>query len=65
MAVYDEKMHIARRFLLPKQLKSNGLDASHFTVTEPVLLHIFTRHTGGMQSHEQAINSKVRSVDWA
>ncbi|KAF9562898.1 ATP-dependent protease La [Agrocybe pediades] len=66
---YDEKMHIARRFLLPKQLKANGLDASHVTITEPALLHIATRYTreAGVRSLERAIGSVVRykAVEWA
>ncbi|KAF9472048.1 ATP-dependent protease La [Pholiota conissans] len=66
---YDEKMHIARRFLLPKQLKANGLDASHITITEPALLHIATRYTreAGVRSLERAIGSVVRykAVEWA
>ncbi|KIM41792.1 hypothetical protein M413DRAFT_445015 [Hebeloma cylindrosporum] len=65
---YDEKMHIARRFLLPKQLKSNGLDASHITITEPALLHIATRYTreAGVRSLERAIGGVVRykAVEW-
>ncbi|KJA17866.1 hypothetical protein HYPSUDRAFT_45862 [Hypholoma sublateritium FD-334 SS-4] len=66
---YDEKMHIARRFLLPKQLKANGLDASHITITEPALLHIATRYTreAGVRSLERAIGGVVRfkAVEWA
>ncbi|KAF5376122.1 hypothetical protein D9615_007673 [Tricholomella constricta] len=66
---YDEKMHIARRFLLPKQLQANGLDESHITITEPALLHIATRYTreAGVRSLERAIGSVVRykAVEWA
>ncbi|GLB44216.1 putative peptidase S16 family protein [Lyophyllum shimeji] len=66
---YDEKMHIARRFLLPKQLQANGLDDSHITITEPALLHIATRYTreAGVRSLERAIGSVVRykAVEWA
>jgi ATP-dependent Lon protease len=66
---YDEKMHIARRFLLPKQLKANGLNESHFTITEPALLHIATRYTreAGVRSLERAIGAVVRykAVEWA
>ncbi|PPQ80330.1 hypothetical protein CVT25_003613 [Psilocybe cyanescens] len=66
---YDEKIHIARRFLLPKQLTANGLDASHITITEPALLHIATRYTreAGVRSLERAIGSVVRykAVEWA
>ncbi|TFK71533.1 ATP-dependent protease La [Pluteus cervinus] len=66
---YDEKMHIARRFLLPKQLRSNGLDESHIRITEPALLHIVTRYTreAGVRSLERAIGGVVRykAVEWA
>ncbi|KAG6899475.1 hypothetical protein C0993_009949 [Termitomyces sp. T159_Od127] len=66
---YDEKMHIARRFLLPKQLQANGLNESHIAVTEPALLHIATRYTreAGVRSLERAIGSVVRykAVEWA
>lgn len=66
---YDEKMHIARRFLLPKQLRSNGLEESHVTITEPALLHIVTRYTreAGVRSLERAIGAVVRckAVEWA
>ncbi|PPR02300.1 hypothetical protein CVT24_011638 [Panaeolus cyanescens] len=66
---YDEKIHIAKRFLLPKQLKANGLEPSHITITEPALLHIATRYTreAGVRSLERAIGSVVRykAVEWA
>ncbi|KNZ81783.1 Lon protease like protein 2, peroxisomal [Termitomyces sp. J132] len=66
---YDEKMHIARRFLLPKQLQANGLNESHITLTEPALLHIATRYTreAGVRNLERAIGGVVRykAVEWA
>lgn len=66
---YDEKMHIARRFLLPKQLHANGLDKTHITITEPALLRIATRYTreAGVRSLERAIGGVVRykAVEWA
>jgi ATP-dependent Lon protease len=66
---YDEKMHIARRFLLPKQLNANGMDASHVEVTEPALLTIATQYTreAGVRSLERAIGAVVRykAVEWA
>ena len=66
---YDEKMHIARRFLLPKQIQANGLDASQINITEPALLHITTRYTreAGVRSLERAIGGVVRykAVEWA
>ncbi|KAM5532690.1 hypothetical protein V8D89_013659 [Ganoderma adspersum] len=66
---YDEKMHIARKFLLPKQLKANGLTAEHITLTQPALLHIATHYTreAGVRSLERAIGAVVRykAVEWA
>ena len=62
-------MHIAKRFLLPKQLKANGLDSSLLTITEPALLHIATRYTreAGVRNLERAIGGVVRykAVEWA
>jgi ATP-dependent Lon protease len=62
-------MHIARRFLLPKQLQANGLEDAHITITEPALLHIATRYTreAGVRSLERAIGGVVRykAVEWA
>jgi ATP-dependent Lon protease len=62
-------MHIARRFLLPKQLHANGLDKAHITITEPALLRIATRYTreAGVRSLERAIGGVVRykAVEWA
>ncbi|EGN91785.1 hypothetical protein SERLA73DRAFT_100131 [Serpula lacrymans var. lacrymans S7.3] len=66
---YDEKMHIARRFLLPKQLQANGLSTSHLKLTESALLHIATQYTreAGVRSLERAIGAVVRfkAVEWA
>ena len=66
---YDEKMHIARRFLLPKQLEANGLSTSQLTVTDPALLQIATLYTreAGVRSLERAIGGVVRykAVEWA
>ncbi|KAJ6496776.1 ATP-dependent protease La [Mycena vulgaris] len=66
---YDEKMHIARRFLLPKQLSANGMDANQVELTEPALMTIATEYTreAGVRSLERAIGAVVRykAVEWA
>ncbi|TFY58724.1 hypothetical protein EVJ58_g6240 [Rhodofomes roseus] len=66
---YDEKMHIARRFLLPKQLQANGLTADHLSIDDSVLMHIATHYTreAGVRSLERAIGAVVRykAVEWA
>ncbi len=44
-----EKLQIARRFLLPKQLREHGLDASEINLSDPVILRmidIYTREAG-------------------
>src|SRR5919204_1275543 len=45
----DEKMNIARRYLLPKQMKHNGLKDDELKVSDPALLDIvryYTREAG-------------------
>jgi ATP-dependent Lon protease len=45
----DEKQNIARRFLLPKQVRQNGLKDGELTVDDPAILDIirhFTRESG-------------------
>ncbi|KAH7907377.1 ATP-dependent protease La [Hygrophoropsis aurantiaca] len=66
---YDEKIHIARRFLLPKQITTNGLTDVQIQLTDASLLHIATLYTreAGVRSLERAIGAVVRSkaVEWA
>ena len=65
---HDEKLHIARRFLLPKQLAQNGLSEEHVQLTEPALLRVVTHYTreAGVRALERAIGGVVRSkaVEW-
>ena len=65
---HDEKLHIARRFLLPKQLAQNGLSDAHVQLSEPALLHIATHYTreAGVRALERAIGGVVRykAVEW-
>jgi ATP-dependent Lon protease len=45
----DEKMNIARRYLVPKQMKNNGLKEDELKVSDPALLDIvryYTREAG-------------------
>ncbi len=41
----DEKQNIGRRFLLPKQVKQNGLKDGELTVTDPAILDIIRHYT--------------------
>ena len=67
--MHDEKLHIARRFLLPKQLAQNGLSGAHVQLTEPALLSVVTQYTreAGVRALERAIGGVVRfkAVEWA
>jgi ATP-dependent Lon protease len=62
-------MHIAKRFLLPKQICANGLSDSQLTLTDDALLHVATMYTreAGVRSLERAIGAVVRfkAVEWA
>ncbi len=66
---YDEKLHIARRFLLPKQLAANGLTPERVQITEPALLSIATRYTreAGVRGLERVVGAVIRfkAVEWA
>jgi ATP-dependent Lon protease len=45
----DEKVNIAERYLLPKQIKANGLRTSEITVAEPAvrdIIRYYTRESG-------------------
>jgi len=61
-------LHIARRFLLLKQLAQNGLSEEHVQVTEPALLRVVTHYTreAGVRALERAIGGVVRfkAVEW-
>lgn len=61
----DEKVQIARRHLLPKIFKANGLpsDGEGFAVTDEALVHIVGGYTGreaGVRQLEKVLGSLVR-----
>eukprot|EP00842_Homolaphlyctis_polyrhiza_P003300 jgi/Hompol1/3971/HPOL_003419-RA len=61
---FDEKMHIARRHLLPKQISAHGLRAEHVDVASDVLLKIATGYTreAGVRNLEREIAAICRSL---
>src|SRR5215470_13400713 len=60
----DEKVHIAKQYLLPKQIKANGIKAGELTVTDAALRDItryYTREAGvrGLDRELAKISRKV------
>ncbi|MBL7849261.1 MAG: endopeptidase La [Cyclobacteriaceae bacterium] len=60
----EEKLQIAIRHLVPKQLKEHGLGDSEFKFTKEALLKIITHYTreSGVRSLERKIGSVVRHI---
>ncbi|WP_194535869.1 endopeptidase La [Zobellia nedashkovskayae] len=58
----EEKVEIAKRHLLPKQLKEHGLTAKHLTIAKPQLEKIVEGYTreSGVRSLEKQIAKMVR-----
>jgi ATP-dependent Lon protease len=60
----DEKLHIATRYLLPKQIKNNGLKLTEIEVDESAVLDIIRYYTreAGVRALEREISKICRKV---
>jgi len=60
----EEKVKIAERYLIPRQLKENGLNASQFKLTNKALETIITGYTreAGVRNLEREIANACRGV---
>jgi ATP-dependent Lon protease len=60
----DEKLNIATQYLLPKQMKNNGLKEGELTVTEPAIRDIIRYYTreAGVRSLEREISKIGRKA---
>jgi len=60
----DEKLHIARQYLVPKQLKEHGLNAKTLSITDAALREIIRRYTreAGVRNLERQIATICRQV---
>jgi ATP-dependent Lon protease len=60
----DEKVNIATRYLLPKQMKNNGLKADELVVAEPAIRDIVRYYTreAGVRALEREISKICRKV---
>ena len=60
----DEKLHIAQDYLVPRQIKENGLRPEEITFTRDALLTIIRDHTreAGVRNLERQIGAVCRKV---
>jgi len=60
----DEKVNIATKYLLPKQLKTHGLKPTEINIAEPAIRHIVQYYTreAGVRRLEQEIAKICRKV---
>jgi len=60
----DEKLNIAIQYLLPKQMKNNGLKEGELSVTEPALRDVIRYYTreAGVRSLEREISKICRKA---
>ena len=60
----DEKLHIAKRFLVPRQLKANGLKAAQAELADAAIKAIIEEYTreAGVRNLERTIGTVFRKV---
>jgi ATP-dependent Lon protease len=60
----EEKVQIAKRYLIPRQLKEAGLEAAQCVLPDEVIQEIISRHTreAGVRQLERAIGRVMRKV---
>ncbi len=60
----DEKLHIARRYLVPRQIAENGLKPSQIAFAEPALKAIVEEYTreAGVRNLERQIGTVCRKI---
>ncbi len=62
--IEDEKIEIAKRFLIPRQLEETGLDEEGIQISDPALLKIIREYTfeAGVRNFEREIGSVLRKL---
>jgi endopeptidase La len=60
----EEKLHIARRYLLPRQMSENGLPEGSLEITDAALRAIISEHTreAGVRNLERQLGTIARKV---
>jgi ATP-dependent Lon protease len=62
--IEDEKLEIAKRFLIPKQLKEHGLDENLLVIPDPTVRRIIREYTreAGVRNFERELATICRKV---
>ncbi|MFZ5865344.1 MAG: endopeptidase La [Thermodesulfobacteriota bacterium] len=62
--VDEEKLKIARHFLIPRQIKENGIKPEHFRITDEAILGIINQYTreAGLRNLEREIANLCRKM---
>ncbi len=60
----EEKLNIAQRYLIPKQMKSNGLREREVTISEGAILQLIRHYTreAGVRNLERELSKVLRKV---
>ncbi len=60
----DEKLHIARQYLIPRQLDEHGLDAGQVRIEDEALRRIIAQYTreAGVRSLERQVGAVARKI---
>jgi ATP-dependent Lon protease len=60
----EEKLEIARKFLIPRQLENNGISTSHLEISDDAVLRIIAQYTkeAGLRNLEREMASICRKV---
>ena len=61
---YEEKLQIAKRYLVPKQLAANGVSEKTVNIADDILLHIISCYTreSGVRNLEREIGTVIRKI---
>ena len=60
----QEKLHIARQYLVPRQTRENGLDEGQLEITDDALMYVAARYTreAGVRQLERTVGSLARKA---
>ncbi len=61
---YEEKLQIAKKYLVPKQIKNNGMSDCNITITDDALMRIISDYTreSGVRNLEREISKVIRKL---